>query len=222
TIVKEWLYQVLSPDTSIVKNPGSYNSQLGVPLSVLQIQAHHQLGIFEAGISTAGEMLHLAEVIQPTLGVFTNIGPSHDEGFADTRQKIREKLKLFSHVRKLVYCADHELIHEELKHTSIATCSWGTSADAHIHVAVLGKRKYEITHQGSRFSLELHFDDKASIEKCNACSCRDAVVGLRAGTHTRAPQGSQKYSNAIEAERRHQRLLCDRRFIQQRLERVAN
>lgn len=177
TIVKEWLYQVLSPDISIVKNPGSYNSQLGVPLSVLQIQTQHRLGIFEAGISTINEMQRLADIIQPTLGVFTNIGPSHDEGFANTREKILEKLKLFSQVRKLVYCADHLLIHEELKHASIATCSWGASADANIQVVATGKRKYEITYQCSRFNLELPFDDKASVENAMHVVATMMVLG---------------------------------------------
>ena len=81
TIIKEWLYQLLSKDYDIVKNPGSYNSQLGVPLSVWQIQKQHQLGLFEAGISKTGEMERLKEIIQPTIGIFTNIGTAHDEGF---------------------------------------------------------------------------------------------------------------------------------------------
>src|SRR5690348_2948737 len=72
TIIKEWLFQLLSPDYKIAKNPGSYNSQLGVPLSVWQLQPHHELGIFEAGISKTGEMEKLAEIIQPTIGIFTN------------------------------------------------------------------------------------------------------------------------------------------------------
>ena len=95
TIVKEWLFQMLSKDQAIVKNPGSFNSQVGVPLSVWQMQSHHQIGIFEAGISTRGEMERLQKVIQPSIGIFTNMGSAHDEGFSSQEEKINEKLKLF-------------------------------------------------------------------------------------------------------------------------------
>ena len=81
TIVKEWLYQLLEQEFSIVRSPKSYNSQLGVPLSVWQIKNYHNLGIFEAGISQPSEMDNLAKVMQPTIGIFTNIGKAHDEGF---------------------------------------------------------------------------------------------------------------------------------------------
>src|SRR4051812_46248434 len=95
TIIKEWLYQLLSDDFKIAKNPGSYNSQLGVPLSVWQLQPHHQLGIFEAGISKPGEMEKLANIINPSIGIFSNIGSAHDEGFKNREEKTLEKLKLF-------------------------------------------------------------------------------------------------------------------------------
>ena len=78
---------MLSKDQVVVKNPGSYNSQVGVPLSVWQLQPYHQLGIFEAGISRPGEMEKLESVIQPTMGIFTNIGSSHSEGFTSQEEK---------------------------------------------------------------------------------------------------------------------------------------
>src|ERR1041385_473485 len=118
TIVKEWIYQLLAPLYSIVKNPGSYNSQLGVPLSVLKMQAHHQLGVFEAGISMPGEMSRLQRIIQPTIGIFTNIGSSHDAGFTSRTQKIQEKLLLFQHSKALIYCLDHDEIDQEVKKLS--------------------------------------------------------------------------------------------------------
>src|SRR6478735_444941 len=105
TIVKEWLSQLLSPDEKVVKSPRSYNSQIGVPLSIWQITANHTLGIFEAGISRPGEMEKLARIIRPTLGIFTNIGSAHNEGFSGTTQKIEEKLKLFQNVKLLFYNA---------------------------------------------------------------------------------------------------------------------
>ena len=93
TIVKEWLYQLLHEDYHIVRSPKSYNSQIGVPLSVWQMDEQHTLGIFEAGISQPGEMEKLERIIQPTMGILTNIGEAHNEGFTDKGQKLAEKLK---------------------------------------------------------------------------------------------------------------------------------
>lgn len=95
TMVKEWLYQLLSPDFSIIRSPRSFNSQLGVPLSVWGINGSHTLGIFEAGISRPGEMEKLARIIRPTIGVLTHLGAAHDEGFSSRDQKETEKRKLF-------------------------------------------------------------------------------------------------------------------------------
>ncbi len=110
TIVKEWLAQLLGPDEVVCRSPRSYNSQVGVPLSVWELNpARHTLGLFEAGISEPGEMARLAAVIQPTEGVFTNLGTAHDAGFASEGAKLREKLRLFQGpgFRRLYYCADH-------------------------------------------------------------------------------------------------------------------
>ena len=106
TIVKEWLYQLLCADKNIVRNPKSYNSQIGVPLSVWQISEKDDLGIFEAGISTTDEMDKLEAIIKPTIGVLTHIGPAHDEGFKDRREKVLEKLKLFKHCKLLIHNYD--------------------------------------------------------------------------------------------------------------------
>lgn len=112
TIVKEWLAQLLSADELICKSPLSFNSQVGVPLSVWELNSTHTLGIFEAGISEPTEMARLARIIQPTLGVFTNLGTAHDAGFSSPRQKVEEKMHLFQDVDTLFYCADHSLVHE--------------------------------------------------------------------------------------------------------------
>ncbi len=114
TIVKEWLATLLGKSHHVAKSPRSYNSQVGVPLSVWQINEWHTLGVFEAGISKPGEMVRLEEVIQPTIGIFTNIGTAHDEGFENRRQKIAEKARLFAHCEAVVYCADHAEIHQYL------------------------------------------------------------------------------------------------------------
>lgn len=111
TVVKEWLWQVLSPDKHLARSPGSYNSQVGVPLSVFTLEEGHELGIFEAGISRSGEMDLLAGIIRPGFGIFTNIGTAHAEGFAGTDAKVAEKMRLFEQADTLLYCADYEPIH---------------------------------------------------------------------------------------------------------------
>ncbi len=103
TIVKEWLNFLLGPDYNIIRSPKSYNSQVGVPLSVIAINEKHNLGIFEAGISTVNEMDKLEEIIKPTIGVLTNIGTAHDEGFVNLVQKIDEKLLLFKDSPVIIY-----------------------------------------------------------------------------------------------------------------------
>lgn len=168
TIVKEWLYQLLSRSFSIVKNPGSYNSQLGVPLSVWQLQQQHELGIFEAGISRRGEMEKLAAVMQPTLGIFTNIGPAHDEGFASQREKITEKLRLFERSNLLIYCRDHAPVHEAIAEAGIPSLSWGFSHGSDLRVARKDSR-YFVSGNNISFEVDLPFADPASIENCFHC-----------------------------------------------------
>ncbi len=95
TIVKEWLFQSLSPDFFVVKNPKSFNSQIGVPLSIFGMEQYHNFGIFEAGISKSGEMINLENIIKPTIGMFTNLGHAHSVGFSSDQEKLHEKLTLF-------------------------------------------------------------------------------------------------------------------------------
>ncbi len=177
TIIKEWVYQLLSKDYTIVKNPGSYNSQLGVPLSVWQIQSHHTLGVFEAGISKPGEMEKLEKIIRPTIGIFTNIGTAHNENFKDTSLKINEKLKLFQHVNALICCADHVLLNQILQHTSIPLLTWGFSERAHIKISKT-ENFYFISWKGNTFQLALPFSDQASIENAFHCVALMLQVGI--------------------------------------------
>ena len=115
TIVKEWLGNLLSQHEQVVRSPRSYNSQIGVPLSAWQIGPQHSLGIFEAGISQKGEMQRLAAILKPDIGIFTNIGPAHSEGFASLREKALEKAKLFESCHTIFYCQDHRLVDEVLQ-----------------------------------------------------------------------------------------------------------
>jgi UDP-N-acetylmuramyl pentapeptide synthase len=110
TVVKEWLADILGLTASVVRSPKSYNSQIGVPLSVLKLDDKYNLGIFEAGISFPGEMEKLQRIIDPDIGVITNIGDAHRENFPDNIAKASEKLKLFVNASIIVYCSDQELI----------------------------------------------------------------------------------------------------------------
>ena len=113
TIVKEWLFQLLEPELTIVRSPKSYNSQIGVPLSVWRLHEQAELGIFEAGISKAGEMQRLASVIQPTIGLFTHLGGAHADGFESLEKKVQEKMQLFAGVGRLVVCGDDAVVLSE-------------------------------------------------------------------------------------------------------------
>ena len=113
TTVKEWLSTILSEKFFVVKSPKSYNSQIGVPLSLLEIRSTHEIGVFEAGISKMGEMVKLERMIQPEVGIFTNLGQAHDDGFDSSNRKLSEKLKLFEHSKKII-CRKDSVIFPKL------------------------------------------------------------------------------------------------------------
>lgn len=173
TIVKEWLFQLLNADYKIVRSPRSYNSQIGVPLSVWHIAAYHQLGIFEAGISLPNEMQALQKVIQPTIGILTSIGDAHNEGFQNLQQKIQEKLLLFQEVDCFIYCTDD--LPEETILPNVTTFSWGSSATAKLQIIdynyQLNKTIVHYKHNGNAETLEIPFTDKASIHNVLTCFC---------------------------------------------------
>jgi len=114
TVVKEWIYQAIHDHKSVVRSPRSYNSQIGVPLSVWQMEAHHDLALIEAGISQPGEMEKLQSIIKPDIGLITNIGDPHQENFESLEQKCTEKLVLFRQCSKVFYCSDQQIISREL------------------------------------------------------------------------------------------------------------
>ena len=183
TIVKEWLYQMLSPDYNIVRSPKSYNSQVGVPLSVWQMNQTNTLGIFEAGISEPDEMMSLQDIIRPTIGVFTNIGQAHDENFINRVQKAGEKLNLFTKTEQLVYCMDYSDIQQVVIRSGMASkvklFTWSrkfTEADLFVSEITKGEKTATIacTYHGENLSFLIPFADKASVE--NAIHC--IAVGL--------------------------------------------
>lgn len=177
TIVKDWIVQLLSPDCKIVSNPKSYNSQIGVPLSVWNIAEDDELGVFEAGVSEPNEMVNLRNIINPTIGIFTNIGQAHDENFLTRNQKIAEKLQLFTHCEVLIYCSDHKDIHSLVAgqecFRAVRCFTWGSSSENNVvlhRVEVCdGATALEVESEGERFEVSIPFVDRASVENAMHC-----------------------------------------------------
>ncbi|GAB4092774.1 type III PLP-dependent enzyme domain-containing protein [Flaviaesturariibacter terrae] len=178
TIVKEWLQQLLEPEHTIVRSPRSYNSQIGVALSVWQLRPQHTLALFEAGISQPGEMERLAAMIRPTIGVLTNIGSAHDEGFVDSEQKRTEKGRLFEGVKAVIGP-------EPWTGLLPGALSWGTEAGASLHVestergsTTLVKARY----RGVPVEIRIPFSDEASIANALTCTCVLIYLGYSIDT----------------------------------------
>ena len=179
TIVKEWLNQLLQEDYNIVRSPRSYNSQLGVPLSVWQMNDHHTMAIFEAGISEPGEMKNLEQIIKPTIGVLTNIGEAHDAGFNSSEEKKQEKLKLFLNAEIVI--GPYQLLNKSgLKNT----ITWGSEAEAKLQLLTIEKSTINSQHtvvnaklQQQNIIINIPFSDEASIQ--NAISCACVLIYLR-------------------------------------------
>ncbi|GAB3717661.1 bifunctional UDP-N-acetylmuramoyl-tripeptide:D-alanyl-D-alanine ligase/alanine racemase [Spirosoma lituiforme] len=182
TIVKEWLAQLLDKGSSadgfvVAKSPKSYNSQLGVPLSVHALTDNDTLGIFEAGISKAQEMQALEAVIRPTIGIFTNIGTAHDEGFRTRKQKVAEKLRLFIHAQTLIYSTDYADIDEEVNlllkavNPDMRFITWSlTGQPATYQGTWQGSQLMLMDKEGkNRLVLSLPFTDPASVENLMHC-----------------------------------------------------
>ena len=183
TIVKEWLHFLLHEQLRIVRSPRSYNSQIGVPLSVWQMDKEAELGIFEAGISQKGEMQKLAEIIQPTIGIFTNIGEAHSEGFPSTEEKIREKLILFHKTDVLIYCADYETLDKEVKQlqtkTALKCLSWSRYSNATFQIEERrsnSSTEINIHSEASDYTFSIPFMDSAATE--NAIHCAILLIHL--------------------------------------------
>lgn len=183
TIIKEWLYQLLDPDYAVTRSPRSYNSQIGVPLSVWLLNNQTQLGIFEAGISKKDEMRNLWKIIRPTIGVLSNIGMSHQENFQSLQEKCFEKLKLFQDCDVIIYDGDNELIQNCVNRSVITAreISWSRKNQEkplYIHSIVKGDNSTEICYRyiGLENRFVIPFVDDASIE--NALHCLAVCIFL--------------------------------------------
>ncbi len=188
TVVKEWICQLLGEKRFIARNPKSYNSQIGVPLSVWLMTNQHDLGVFEAGISQKGEMERLQKILSPEIGIFTNIGPAHDEGFASRKEKIREKLRLFNEVGTLIFCADQEPVQREVQvwhreHSAVQLFSWGFHPEADLRIVSMEKEQGQclvsLSCRGSGMMVTIPFTDDASVENAMHCLAYLKHAGYR-------------------------------------------
>lgn len=199
TIVKEWLNFLLSPDFSVVRSPKSFNSQVGVPLSIFGINENHDLGIFEAGISLKGEMQKLAEIIQPNIGIFTHLGNAHQEGFTTVEEKIIEKCQLFTNA-EIVILEKNDWIE---KHIVAPTFTWSFE-DTKANVFVLSKVKnnlkttLEIQFKAETFKVSLPFTDDISIE--NAITCISTLLYLKTDISVIKERVSKLYNIEIRLQ----------------------
>jgi Alr-MurF fusion protein len=186
TIVKEWLNYLMQDELRIIRSPKSYNSQVGVPLSVWQMHQATDVAIFEAGISTKGEMEKLEKMIRPDIGIFTNIGEAHNEGFSSRREKIREKLSLFVNSKWLIYCRDYSDLHEEVqlfaKVHSVELLDWSNHGEGSFQV--IDKEQHHsstfirIRYHQKEVCFSIPFTAAAPVENAITCAVTMFHLGL--------------------------------------------
>ena len=186
TVVKEWIYQLLMLSMNVTRSPRSYNSQVGVPLSVWLLDERSRIGVFEAGISQPGEMQALRAIIQPTIGVMTNIGPAHQENFSTIQEKCHEKLLLFKDAKVLIYNADEPVVAESVHDFGFGGQLFGWSRkdeNATIFVRAIeptedGKTRIAYFFNGTAAEYTLPFADEASIQNSITALCVCLYLGL--------------------------------------------
>lgn len=185
TIVKEWLYRMLAPDFNTYRSPRSYNSQVGVPLSLNGIDAKTEVAIIEAGISKKGEMVRLENMIRPDVGIFTHLGDAHGENFASMQEKLAEKAILFRYCHTVVGREGDALkyiVSRADKRPRVV--DWGESEKAAVRVRTLAAdaegRKVEVTYEGQTFGIHIPFPDEASFENCMHAVCVLLMKGVAA------------------------------------------
>ncbi len=204
TIVKEWIAQLIGNDLEFARSPRSYNSQIGVPLSLSLITNSTQLAIIEAGISKVGEMAKLEAIIKPSIGIITNIGSAHQENFTSLEQKLHEKLNLFAHCKQLIYCADNVLIDDAVKSKSknIELISWGKSPSASLQIIdskpVANCLKVDFVWKRSSYSVEIPFTDNSSFENAFNAITAALVVGLEPTAVIERVKGLQSVAMRLE------------------------
>ncbi|RYZ19428.1 MAG: bifunctional UDP-N-acetylmuramoyl-tripeptide:D-alanyl-D-alanine ligase/alanine racemase, partial [Chitinophagaceae bacterium] len=198
TIVKEWLHQLLEPEHRIVRSPRSYNSQIGVALSVWMLRPEHTLALFEAGISETGEMERLAAMIRPRIGVLTNIGSAHDEGFVSTEQKRSEKGRLFEGAAVVI---GPEPWTGLMPHH----ISWGQESDAGLRADSIrregGETHVAASYRGLSVELRVPFTDEASVANALTCATVLIYLGYSIGTINTRLAGLQPVDMRLQLKR---------------------
>ncbi len=179
TIVKEWLYTILSSRYNVLKSPKSYNSQVGVPLSIWPIDNKYDVGVFEAGISAPNEMEYLESVIVPNIGIFTNIGTAHEEFFESEEAKVKEKLKLFKNSQALIFRTEKKKLRELIeKDFSGHKICWSFKEGAEYKVELNNSGQITINHKDNTFQFEITLSDDASVENIVHCIITALYLGL--------------------------------------------
>lgn len=205
TIVKEWLYQLLHENFNIVRSPKSYNSQIGVPLSIWQMNSHHELAIFEAGISKPGEMEKLEKIIQPTIGILTNIGEAHSENFPNREEKLKEKLKLFAHASKVISKGDDAWITRQMMRLEINNFFWGRNITSDLQVVSVGRQDFQteisLDYRHEAFQFLIPFIDEGSVENSITCCSLMLLAGIDRSIIQEKMQGLQPVSMRLELKK---------------------
>jgi UDP-N-acetylmuramyl pentapeptide synthase len=184
TIVKEWLYQLIAKDYNLVKSPKSFNSQIGVALSLWEIGQEHNLGIIEAGISKPGEMDVLQTMIRPEIGILTNIGEAHAEGFSSAKAKLLEKLKLFKESKIFIYNPAYTFDVEEIYLPGVIKITWSFNKPADLQVlsqhSEQDKTILIALIKGAEYPCRLPLRDQASLENAVMCWATMLALGYEA------------------------------------------
>ena len=185
TVVKEWIFQAIHHEKNMARSPRSYNSQVGVPLSVCLLDEKHDLAVFEAGISQPGEMERLQTIIMPDIGVFTHLGEAHQENFRSKYEKAQEKLKLFRLCRTVLYCRDcaeiADILENHPEYRAVSRFSWSERSGADVQIT--NKRRENgatlttVQYGEQRFELTIPFTDDASIENALHVVCLMLFMG---------------------------------------------
>ena len=185
TVVKEWLYQLLMPSMHVTRSPRSYNSQIGVPLSVWMLNEDSEVALFEAGISEPDEMRRLANIIQPTIGIFTTLGQAHQENFYSMEEKCREKFELFTNCKVLIYPADNDVVFRTLRKSDFKgeKLSWSTTdSSATFFAKSIEKEEAATTvhyiYKGVEGAYRINYISEASIENSITCAVAALHLGL--------------------------------------------
>ena len=209
TMVKEWLYQVLSPDYVVTRSPRSYNSQIGVPQSVWLIDKNTEVGVFEAGISEPGEMLALRDIIQPTIAVLTNLGAAHQENFYSLEEKCREKLVLFHDAKTVVYDADDETVNgvvesfDDFKGEKLYWSRVDVKAPMYVKNVEKGENATVVTYcfkGGSEQQYTIPFIDDASVVNSIITVAVALHIGVKADALAERMQHLEQVAMRLEVK----------------------